>query len=1182
MASKKVLQLTMTLTLLSNKNQPGNILRAALLLVLCISLLNTSAEDYRREIKWSAKPQSFSLPGGKPIIQPTFTNARPMEKAGLLPYYTETFPVTSVGNITAQILNPVYVASEHLDDASIKYVKSTVEVEAGFSYYRKQPKAYISFLPFRKNPTTGAIEKLTSFTLRISVVPKPQARSANSYTGTSVLNSGSWYELSVNADGMYKIDYAFVKNKIGIDPGSFNLNTLAIFGNGGGMLPEINGTPHADDLTENATLIVDNNGNNKMDDGDYLLFYGQMADDWKYNSTNKSFYHEKNLYSDNTFYFLTTNAGTGKRVQTIASPGNANKTITDFDDHAYHDNDQFNLGASGRTWVGDKMTSYANTQSLSFNFPNIITSVPVSIQSSVAVNAQYSSSTVVTANGQNVITHSDGGLPNNGGYPPAAVGYTNAGNYNANSAQINITYTFNVSSDPAGSAASYIDWIELTAKRALTLSADAMTFRNASSIGTGNISQFVLANANSGTLVWNVTNLNAIVQMQAGLSGSQLSFSDNTDQLNEYIAFNQGAAFGNPAFVKPVANQNLHGIGQSQMIIISYDDFIPASNDLAAFHKSNDNITGAVIPLSQIYNEFGSGKPDISAIRNFVKMLYDRAGNDTTKMLRYVLLMGDGSFDPKGRITNSNNFVPCYESYDSYGQTTSYTSDDYYGLLDDGEGGAIENGNQQMDIGVGRLPVESETEAADMVTKIKNYKKTTAACSTCVQVATNNSWRNALTFVADYLFEEESDFETSTDGLAESLRAQYPVYNYDKIYVDAYKMITTPAGDRFPDVNAAILNRINTGTLILNWVGHGGTSNWSNARIFNDADIVQLTNQYYPFFITATCDFSRFDLADRTAGESLVINGKGGAIGSLTTVRLVYEGANTSLNNAAFQFMFASYQGRYPTIGEIATLAKNNANTDFNNTRKFVLLGDPALTLDYPRYNIATTFVNNKPVTLPHDTLKALTQITIKGEVRDDNNNKLTSFSGTIYPLVYDKLTPFQTLGNDPNHTVFTFYQYKSLLFKGKATVSNGDFSFTFIVPKDINYQFGNGRISYYADNGSNLDAHGYSTDIIIGGSSDTARSRTDGPKLNVYMNDTKFAFGGTTNANPMLLVELQDPGGINTTGNGLGHDLTAVLDDNYQNKTVLNNYYETALNDFTKGEIKYPFTKLTDGRHTL
>lgn len=1156
------------------------------LLLLFITLFTSfagNAQDYQRKISWN-KTKSFSVLGGKTIVQPTFTNARHSEKYEMLPLYTESFPLSGDGNLSVQIINPVYGASDAINKTSLGFIPATIEAKAEVCFERKKPSAFVSILPFRKNPATGQIERLESFTIHLSFTPKGQHRSGNNYAANSVLTNGTWHKISVNAEGMYKIDAPFIRKNLNIDPSTINLQTLAIFGNGGGMVPDLNSVARPDDLLENPTLVVDHNGNGKFDGDDYLLFYGQMPDAWNYNPTaSLPFSHSKNLYSDNTYYFLTTTNGTGKRAQVAQSPGSPNKTINDFDEHAYHDNDQYNLLSSGKEWVGDKMTSYSTSQSFSFSFPNIITSIPVTLNSDVAVDSRYSSSTTVSVNGATVITHNDNGIPASD-YPPGSIPHIASQTFTANSSQLNVNYNFGVSADPSGTAACFIDWFELFLKRSLIMSGDAMTFRSISSVGAGNISQFNLGNSNANTVVWDITNIGAIQQMPGSLNGSQLSFVTGTDQLKEFMAFNTNGSFGNPTYVGKVDNQNLHGsVGQPALVIVTYDDFYSASTDLANFHASADHMTAAVVKTSQIYNEFGSGKPDISAIRDFVKMLYDRAGGDSAKMPRYILLMGDGSFDPKGRIPNSSNFVPTYQSYESNDQISTYTSDDFFGLLDANEGGNIAGSNQLMDVAVGRIPVATETEAADVVTKIKNYKKIgSGGCTTCVQATANNSWRNKLTFIADYLFNGGTIFEDGSDQLAESTRAAYPVYNYEKIYVDAFKQVTTSAGDRYPDANTAILNTINTGTMIVNWVGHGGETNWSNARIFNMADIQTLQNQYLPLFITATCDFSRYDLPDRTAGEWLITNGKGGGIASVTTVRLVYEDANAALNQAVFNYMFAQYQGRYPTLGEITMLTKNHVQTDVTNTRKFTLLGDPALTLDYPRYNVATTMVNNKLVTLPHDTLKALTQVTIKGEIRDDNNNKMTSFSGTIYPLVFDKITPFQTLGNYDPYVVRTFQQYKSLLFKGKASVTNGDFSFTFIVPKDINYQFGNGRISYYADNGGTADAHGYSTDIVIGGSSDTAHIYNGGPKLNLYMNDTKFVYGGTVNADPILLVDLQDPGGINTTGNGLGHDMTAILDDNNQNKLILNNYYETALNDFTKGQVKYPLTKLTDGRHTL
>ena len=1167
-----------------NKKNSGFSIVSLLVLVGTLSGLSAHAQEYARRITWSTTPKTMTIIGDKKITQPTFSKAAHLSKYGMLPVYEEIIPLNIAGTVSVQVVNPVYTAVNNVDNASISYITSSLITDANLTYQKKKPQAFVSVLPFRKNPVSGAIEKLESFTFKLTITPLTRQKSLNTYAANSVLASGNWYKVSVNADGIYKIDYNFLKKTLGVDPASINVSKLGIFGNGGGMVPEQNAAARPDDLLENPTLFVDANGNGQFDNGDFLLFYGQMADDWKLNPSTRKFYHEKNLYSDVTYYFLTTNAGTGKRVQTVSASGAAGRTFSDFDEHAYRDNDQVNLLQSGKTWLGDELTSFNNTESFSFSYPNLITSDTLTFNSSVAVNAAYSSNTAVLLNGVNIINHSDGGI-SGGQYPPAANIRNATAKVFVNSSNLNISYTFNVTADPSGTAAFYIDWFEMQFKRSLSLTGDAMTFRNIASAGEGNISAFQLSNANANTVVWDVTNVGGIKQMNATLSGSQLSFSANTDGLEEFIAFNTNGSFSNPAYVEQVSNQNLHATGQPNLVIVTYDDFAQASNDLANYHINNDHVTANVVLLSQIYNEFSSGKPDISAIRDFMEMLYQRGGNDTSKWPKYLLLMGDGSFDPKNRTANANNYIPTYQSNQSYDPLSTYTSDDFFGLLDQNGGGPIEAGNQSMSLSVGRLPVESETEAEAMVTKIKNYKSQSTGCATCAQVATNNSWRNNITMIADYQFDGGNTFEDASDQLAENTRAQYPAFNYNKIYTDAYKLVGTPAGDRFPDVNTAILNNINTGTLLVNWVGHGGTTNWSNARTFNMADIVQLANQFYPLFITATCDFSRYDQPDRTAGEWIVVNGTGGGIGSITTVRLVFEYDNATINSSVFQYLFAQYQGRYPTMGEVTMLSKNAVitQTDPVNTRKFTLLGDPVVTLDYPRYNVMTTMVDNKPVSAPHDTLKALTKITIKGQVTDNNNVKLTTFNGTIYPVVYDKISQVTTLNNEPSlGSPFNFSVYKNILFKGQASVVAGDFSFTFVVPKDINYQYGAGRINYYATNGSNLDANGYSNDIIVGGSSDTARSYGNGPKVSVYMDDQKFVYGGITSPSPLLLVELQDPGGINTAGNGVGHNMTAVLDNNSQNAIILNNYYQTALNDFTQGEVRYPFSNLAIGNHTL
>lgn len=1150
------------------------------LLLLLISV-SAFAQQVPYKLNWATQPKTFSTVDGKTISVPAFENCSFYESMGNLPVFYHKIDLGAYSEVTAEITGATYSTVNGVDLSGNTNISESIKINTLTSVSKKKASGKIWFVPLRKNPSTGKVEKLETFSLTIKTTPKAQAGAGSrSYVANSVLASGNWYKVAVSTEGIYKIDYDFVKTKLGVDPAGFNLSSLAVYGNGGGMVPDRNSIARPDDLQENATLVVDNNGNNKLDQGDYLLFYAQQPDGWKYDNTNTFLKHEKNLYSDKTYYFVTTDKGTGKRVNMATGGSSPSRTITEFDERIFHESDEVNLQQSGKTWVGDKMTSFSNTKSFSFSFPGIVTSSPVRFVSAIAANTNYGSSTVVNINGQNIITHTEPGINPALTYPPAALAYTTSTLYNAGSEQLNVGYTFNISVDPSGSAATYIDYFEIHLKRNLALYGNFTTFRSLASVGAGEVSEFRVNNVSGSSKVWDVTDGANAKEVPGNLNGSQFTFITATPYLKEFVVFNTGAGFSSPENIGKVANQDLHAIGQPDMTIITPIEFRSAADALADFHRSYDNLSVEVVNLPLIYNEFGSGKPDISAIRDFMKMMYDRAGTDTSLMPRYLVLFGDGSYDPKGRVENSGNFVPTYQSYETWSETSSYTSDDFFGLLDVNEGGEIADNSQDMDVAIGRLPVSSLTEANDVVQKIIRYKTGTVAAN-CATLANNNSWRNNITFIAD-----DEDYNThinSSEDLAEHTRSLFPVFNYEKIYLDAYKQQNTPAGDRYPDVNKAILDRINSGTLMVNWVGHGGETNWAHERIFNMAEIIKLENgEKLPLFVTATCEFSRFDLPSRTAGEWLVVNGKGGAIASITTVRLVYSNANEALNDKVFTYIFAPVEGRDPRLGEILTETKNTVITDPNNTRKFTLLGDPALTLNYPKYNVITTEVNGQPISQPHDTLKALSKITIKGELRDDNGNKLTNFNGVVYPAVYDKLDTVLTLKNDATSQLRNFMLYRNILFKGKASVVNGDFSFTFIVPKDIDYQFGAGRISYYADAGNNIDGNGYTNDIIIGGSADSFKVDNSGPVVNLYMNDEKFVFGGTTDQSPMLLAKMEDESGINTAGNGIGHDITAILDDNTQNRIVLNEYYEAALDNYMAGEVRYPFSALAEGKHTL
>jgi hypothetical protein len=411
-------------------------------------------------------------------------------------------------------------------------------------------------------------------------------------------------------------------------------------------------------------------------------------------------------------------------------------------------------------------------------------------------------------------------------------------------------------------------------------------------------------------------------------------------------------------------------------------------------------------------------------------------------------------------------------------------------------------------------------------------------------------------------------------------------YNIDKIYLDAYQQISTPGGERYPDATAALNHRMERGSLLVNYTGHGGELGWAHERFLEIHDINSWKNQCkLPLFFTATCEFSRWDDPDRTsAGELTFLNPNGGSIGLMSTTRVVYSGPNAILNNNFYNYTFSAMSnGKMPHLGDLHMLTKKSMPPSQINHRNFSLLSDPALSLNYPEYTVNTTEINGAPVNpLQPDTIHALSHVTVKGEIRDYNGNLASNFNGIIYPTVYDKPAYITTLSNDGAASpARTFPLQKNILFKGKASVTNGQFSFTFIVPKDIAYNYGNGKISYYAHNGFK-DASGFCKDFIIGGTDTSAAKDQAGPDIKLFLNDDKFVFGGITNSEPKIFAVVSDSNGINTSGTNIGHDITAVLDGNNSQPLVLNDYYESDLNNYKKGTVRYPLADLTEGKHTL
>lgn len=1051
------------------------------------------------------------------------------------------------------------------------------------SYYKKQPVAYIQLIPIRKNSVNGKYEKLVSFSLEIHpVLNKTQLTPTplRKYASSSILATGRWYKISVVNDGIYRIDYSFLK-EIGINPDSINPKHIRIYGNGGGQLPYANNIPRIDDLAQNSIFVAGEN-DGKFDSTDYVLFYGQSQHRWKYSYADKRFHHNLNIYSDTTYYFITTNLGTGKRLSTQSSSSSSpTKTVSSYNDYAFHEMETNNLLKSGREWLGETF-DIISSYKFNFSFSNIDPGTKAYAKINMAARRDSPGTDFYWTIGNVSSTFNVPGVVTSNVNATYYKTSTDTLSFSPSAGSVQVT----ISKSTPSPAIGWLDYIEVNARQRLSFDNNELLFRDIQSVSPGSISRFIISNSSSNLQVWDVTNPINVKLQQSTYAKGITEFTLSTDSLREFVAFT-GQNFPSPKFSVPVKNQNLHKMSASDLIIVTHPLFLEQANALAELHRTADSLTVSVATTEEIFNEFSSGAQDVSAIRDFIKMFYDR-GSDSSPFPKYLLLVGRGSYNLKATINNTN-FVPAYESLNSADPTSSYSSDDFYCLLDDNEGN-WDFTPDVLDIGVGRLPVSSISEATIVLDKITYYSKPPGTIETgnsCTTDICNSfgDWANTITFCADD--EDGSSHLLQADAIATKINSQYKNYNIDKIYLDAFQQISTPGGDRYPDATEALMRRMDKGSLIVNYTGHGGELGWAHERFLEIYHINSWTNKCkLPLFFTATCEFSRWDDPSRiSAGELTFLHPNGGSIGLMSTSRVVYSGPNYVLNDAFYNFSFNPLPDRsMPRLGDLHLFTKNSMQPGAINQRNFASLSDPAMRLKYPDYTITTTSFNGHAINpSTPDTAKALSEVTVTGEIHNKSGNILNNFNGIIYPTVYDKSALITTLSNDGPiaSPPVTFTLQKNILFKGKASVTNGKFRFSFIVPKDIAFNYAKGKISYYAHNGFE-SASGYFEDFLIGGINESAVKDVVGPQINLYMNDDKFVFGGITNNDPKVYAVINDSSGINTAGTSIGHDITAVLDGNNSNPLVLNDYYESELNNYKQGSVRYPLSNLAEGNHTL
>ena len=1116
------------------------------LLLLVVFLLGFAVSDVHNEIivlNWQENPGSHN---GEVLEFFENTDLSGNLAHLALPVYTRLYPLDNPNKVLRfNIDNLVFEeVSDSIKQLLAVEIPSELQVTTSVLQSGNEKKIELQIIPLKEE--NGKIYRLKSFALRAAPDVYKKSVQAINWKSESVLATGDWVKIRTIGKGIYKIPYSTLNDWGFSDPAQ-----VGVFGSGGKMQSEDPGEIDYDDLEECAAWTANNNGE------ECLFFYAPGITEWDV-STSGEFTHHSNEYTTQGYFFLG-NTGIPKQPETLDNfSGEITHSTSTFDCLELIEHEKYNLLelGSGKRWYGDRFTN-GGSKTYTFTITDPAEVVSAQLTVSGAARSFRSSHFSVAAEGTEAGTVPFRSVDTDETYGIYADSETTTMDVDLAEGGQEIWVTYNASNS---SAEAWLDYLELNYRRNITVGDAPLFFRDSKSVGAGNVVEFQIANAGDATKVLDVSDVNNTKEINAVLNGTGLRFKQEASELKEYVVFNTTGSFPEPAFVEEVENQNLHAINTPEFLIISHPNFMSSAQELADFHRMQDGMSVEVVNVNDVYNEFSSGSKSATGIRNFIKMIYDR-GNT----LKYVLLFGDGSYDNRNIMGSGLNFIPTYQSSNSLDPLNSYVSDDYFVMLDAGE--SLSNGS--IDLGIGRIPASTAYQAQLVVDKIKRYYEPEAL----------GDWRNVVCVIGD-------DGDTGihmrqSEQIADSLNSNHGEFITDKIYFDAYAEDVTPAGERYPDVNAAINERVEKGVLILNYIGHANNSFLAHEHVLEKGDINSWSNRnQLPIFVTATCEFSRFDADETSAGEEVLMNPNGGGIGLFSTTRVVTSGANFMLSRSFYRYIFAKDEnGEHYRMGDVMRLAKSNLANGINK-RNFSLLADPALKLSYPKYQVVTTSINGQDATSSPDTIGTLEKITIDGYVADYFGNRIDDFNGEITHTVYDKEMDITTLGNGDDNRPLTFQVQNNIIYSGTTTVTNGNFSFSFVVPKDISYKIGSGKIMYYAQNGEE-DAHGAFTNFSMGGEGSNSTDNS-GPEILLFLDSEDFQSGDKTGKNPTLLAYLSDENGINTVGTGIGHDITAVIDNDYSKVYVLNNYYQAEKDDYTSGSLQYPLNDLAVGKHTL
>ncbi|WP_298950373.1 type IX secretion system sortase PorU [uncultured Nonlabens sp.] len=1148
-------------------------------LIIIFFYANAIAQSGRELIDWK-ELESFDL-GSQQIKVPYFTQNHSFDGQNL--FWRKSFESNQkIDELSLEISS---LQTETCSVAELGQLNRS-QIPNGFQYSlsnalsRKRNYAQLTISPIFKDG--NKFKKVISFNYSYSYA-STQVQVKNASFGNSILASGNWYRFKVERTGVNRISRSFLSN-LGIDVNSIDPSRIKIYGHGGTSLPLVNSDDQFFDAPEVA-ITVTGSEDGRFDNRDQILFYG-IATDTDYVRENDSFI---NPYSNESFYYLTVDGALGKRILPFVQPSAVPDTAYDYYyARKHHEEDLVNIASTGRVWYGERF-DFEPEQVFDFDFENVISSLPAVVRIATGAVSDNDTSMSFSLNNEALGTSSFRGVA--GQNIRAADRETLlVSNVNLSSDMVSITVSYDNSGNPG--ASGYLDYISLEIPQSLTGRNEQFRFYVPNAVSQRGVVEYQFSNAAQISEVWDITDVYNVRKVTNDLQDATFSFTDNGGQTKEYLAVDS-LDFYNVVSVRnsAVVNQNLKGtifndrsgnFRDIDYLIITSQFLQSEAQRLANYHIMESNLNTKVVTLQEIYNEFSEGRQDISAIRNFVRYVYDNASSPSNRV-RYLNLFGDASYDYKDRLRIRDNIVPSYLSLESSSLTTSFCTDDFFAFMDNGEGTVT--ANNLMDIAVGRMIVSDIQEAREMVDKVINYTAEPAF----------NKWRNNIALIGDDVdILSDRILQENVNDLGDEIFMNRPDYNINKILLDSYEQFSTAGGPKYPDAVNDIRDAFEQGSLVINYFGHGNEDGLAREFVITRSLVENLRNpETLPLFISVTCEFTRFDNPLRVSGgEMIYLNAKGGAIASVATNRLIFVNVGAGFNNIVDQYIFGYDNVEPVSMAEALRLAKTDPSFQSTSTRRVIaFVGDPALKLASPKPRVVLNTINGNPIATNTDVLQALGRVSLGGEVQTVSGNRIVDYNGTLFVTVFDKNISRETLANDNTRDtavagdpiiVLPFDQLGEALFRGQATITNGEFEFDFIMPRDTQIPVGAGRVSFYAkrDNVPE-DQNGYSQDIQVGGINRNAPVDDLGPEIELFMNDTNFVSGGVTNSDPFLLALLSDDNGINTSS-GIGHDIMAVLDGDETNPFILNDYYQANEDDFTQGEVYFPLRDIEPGLHTL